>query len=190
MTTKSKSYTTAAVHDADGLKASFTPPTEDTVYAAGDGLDGAFVAVGNTFGAGRLISVTTTASSGSYSGTPVLVEGEWEGREVSEEITLAIDGDETVYGVQPFAFPPGVTISLPAQGGSGAMTFGVADIVGPGMGFAGFRALADGNVEIASRGGAVDTIAAQAEVLEDVRFYRLGRATVPGVTIYWDSETR
>jgi hypothetical protein len=128
---RTKTYASADLADADGVKISAaTSASPVTILAAA--MNGAAMGSGGVLDLPRTVSVTSSASVGSYAiASPIVVTGKRGGETVTENLTLtATGGNETIYGTQ--AFDSLTSIAIPAMvNTSGAFTFGVADICAP-----------------------------------------------------------
>ncbi len=127
---RTKTYASADLLDADGIKTSIATVAAPVTYVVAN-FNGAAIATG-VLDLPRSVSVTTSASVGSYAiASPIVVTGKRGGETVTENLALtATGGNETIYGTQ--AFDSIASIAIPAQANtSGAFTFGVADICAP-----------------------------------------------------------
>ncbi len=127
---RTKTYASADLLDADGIKTSIATVAAPVTYVVAD-LNGAAISTG-VLDLPRSVSVTTSSSVGAYAiALPIVVTGKRGGAEVTESLTLTqTGGNETIYGTQ--AFDSIASIAIPAMvSTAGAFTFGVADICAP-----------------------------------------------------------
>jgi len=116
--------------DTDGVKTAAATPVAAVTYS-GVTLNGAaMTAAGLLATRPRAVSVTTTASVGTYNvADPIIVEGiEWRtGHAVTQALTLTdANGDETINGTVMFAADKPISIYVPAQvDAAGTFAFGV-----------------------------------------------------------------
>ncbi len=127
---RTKTYASADLLDADGIKTSIATVAAPVTYVVAN-LNGAAISTG-VLDLPRSVSVTTTSSVGAYAiASPIVVTGKRGGDVVTESLTLTqTGGNETIYGTQ--AFDSIASIAIPAMvNTAGTFTFGVADICAP-----------------------------------------------------------
>jgi hypothetical protein len=189
-----KTYTSAQLADADGIKTSIATVASPVTYVPAD-FNGALVS-----GSGRVaiplprtVTISRSSSANSYSVSPIVITGTFDGQTVTESLTPANDdGNDTLYGNQPFHYV--TSIAIPAQANtSGAFTIGVGDICAPARDdiFIGVKVSADAVVHFAFDKLATATdshtiVAGQAEV---IGFRRIltgsGETSGVSVTVYY-----
>lgn len=182
-----RTYTFAAIADADGLKTSIATSTSVATYS-GATLNGALANPGPaTIPLTMNVSVTTTSQSNTYNITsPIVVTGtNAAGATITDSLTLTTDdGNETVAGTKAFATV--TSIAVPAQSNtSGAFTFGVQNIVFDEAARE-VRGGSAGNIVVGYDGSTTDTIPCLAGEHHKVfakRIVSSGTTALP-VTVY------
>jgi hypothetical protein len=190
-----RTFTIDRVDDRDGIMSVERAPHVATVYGVDD-FDGGWVEMCGNFDAARTITITLTSGPWN-SKEPVVIEGAFgsdDGMLKPQREELELPGrvrageSIVVRGKQPFMFPPGVSITFPAQPQRARLfTVGAGDIYPlPGGLFEDVRATADGVLAVRYSEGHDDA-------LELARGERLGlRVTVViaeqtehGVTLFF-----
>jgi hypothetical protein len=189
---RTKTYASAAVADADGVKTSFSTST-DPVTLVPANFNGAAIAAGGVLDLPRALSITLSNTANAFSVSPMVVTGKRGGGTVTESFTPANDdGNVTLYGSQPFDTI--TSIALPAMGsGSGSITIGVTDICAPAGGtFLGVEVAAAGTlyVQYGEGSGVTDAIVIPDTLIGFVKTIAPTRVltgtgeTTVGVTVY------
>lgn len=180
---RSKTYATAAaLKDVDAIKTSIATVAAPVTYTTFNGV------LGGTFDPPRAVTVTTSASGGSYTLTAITFTGTYGGAVVTDTVTLTqTGGGETLYGDQPFDTLTSIAI-LAMNNTSGAFQFGCGDVyAGSGLYLRAVKAIgADGNIGVQYSGSQTDTLVCIKDSLEPVACKGvLASTTDTGVRIYW-----
>lgn len=173
MSTRTKTYASAALNDTDGVKTSAATLTSPVEFDAEDLVNGGVLDFPRT------ITVTSGANTGAYAVVdPIVVTGLYGGQVVTQELQLtAANGNETIFGDQPFDHV--TSIEVPAQADTdGTLQFGVGDICAPaGDKFTAVQVDTAVTVHLRFDGALTDAIALAAKTKLDVAFTRVGTGT-------------
>lgn len=186
---RTATFSAGAIAVAAGLATSFASSTSPVVVSGG-GLNGTLAAALKAgIGPARTVSVSTSASAAAYAvgaGNPIVVTGKRAGLVVVESLLLVTaGGGETIKGVQ--LFDQITSVAFPAQQTTaGAFTIG-CDQVGAPMGgvLAGFRAQADGTVNVQFQDGSTDAVVTVKGTGEPIAAERILSTTAIGLTIFY-----
>lgn len=153
-----KTSTFSAIADPDGIKTSIATAITPQIYEGG-ALNGALAAAQPI---ARTVSVTSSAAAGAYvADSPVTFTGTNElGQLATETLRLtAANGGETIAGEQPFRTVTKIEVAAQADT-DGALTFGFQDLATSDdrAAILGFRAGAQGSVDVVYRDGSADSI--------------------------------
>lgn len=161
---RTKSYASADVADADGIKTSFATVAAPVALTAAD-WNGAGIAVTTgLFPLPRTVTITLSNNANQFSVDPYVLTGTRGGRVVTESLTAANDdGNVTLRGTQPFDTL--TAIALPTMGGTGGtITIGTQDICAPyGDSFSGVELAATGTLNVGY--GGTDLVSGQTDAV-------------------------
>jgi len=191
---RSKTYASADVVDADGVKTSFATVQSPVALTVAD-WNGAAITAAGLLDLPRSITITRGNNVGQYSVAPIVLTGLRGGETVTESLTPgSANGNDTLRGTQAFDFL--TSIAIPTQGGTGgSFTIGVQDICAPGNSvFCGVELAAAGNLIVGyggndSAGWQSDTIPVPAVAIGFIKSIQPRRILTQlmsvGLTVYF-----
>lgn len=190
---RSKTYASADIAVANGIKTSFATVASPMVLTVAD-WNGTAITAAGLLDLPRSITITRSNNAGQFSVAPIVLTGLRGSVSVSESLTPgSANGNDVLRGAQAFDFLTG--IAIPTQGGTGgAFTIGVQDICAPSHGvFCGVELAAAGNLIVGyggndTAGWVSDTIPVPAVAVgfvKDIAPRRiLTQSMAVGLTVY------
>ncbi len=184
-----RSVSYAVVPVANAIKTSIATVAAPVTYT-GVQINGAIGPA--TMNPARLISVTSSASGGSYTATAITITGtNASGAAQTDTLTLtATGGNETIVSTKAFATVTSIAI-LAMTNTSGAFTFGVRDVLCPRPPNR-VRVGTTGNLKVGYPDGTTDTIvsilAGETLFIRPSRIYADSATTATNVTLIFDDK--